>query len=53
MPISGVRKVVVIVQDGVDAFGLGTMVEVWNEPYHPEDDNPVFTSSSARPSPAW
>ena len=38
----GVRKVVVVVQDGVDPFGLGAMCEVWAEPYHPEDDNPVF-----------
>jgi transcriptional regulator GlxA family with amidase domain len=51
VPVSGVRKVVVIVQDGVDAFGLGTMVEVWNEPYHPEDDNPVFDFVVCTPTP--
>lgn len=36
------KKVVVIVQDGVEPFGLGSLCEVWAEPYHPEDDNPVF-----------
>jgi transcriptional regulator GlxA family with amidase domain len=37
-----VQKVAVVVQDNVESFGLGAMVEVWGEPYHPEDDNPVF-----------
>ncbi|RYY44399.1 MAG: AraC family transcriptional regulator, partial [Actinomycetales bacterium] len=32
------KKVAVIVQDGVEAFGLGSICEVWNEPYHPDDD---------------
>ncbi|MBR7742716.1 helix-turn-helix domain-containing protein [Phycicoccus sp. BSK3Z-2] len=36
------KTVAVVVQDGVEAFGLGCIVEVWGEPYHPEDDNPVF-----------
>lgn len=36
------KKVAVIVQDGVEPFGLGSICEVWAEPYHPEDDNPVF-----------
>ncbi len=31
-----------VVQDGVEAFGLGVICEMWAEPYHPEDDNPVF-----------
>jgi transcriptional regulator GlxA family with amidase domain len=43
------RKVAVIVEDGVEAFGLGTMCEVWNEPYRPEDDNPVFDFLVAAP----
>jgi transcriptional regulator GlxA family with amidase domain len=37
-----VKKVVAIVQDGAEAFGLGAICEVWAEPYHPDDDNPVF-----------
>ena len=36
------KKVVVLVQDGVEPFGLGAMCEVWAEPYHPDDDNPIF-----------
>ena len=48
---SGVRKVAVVVQDGVDPFGLGTMCEVWAEPYHPEDDNPVFDFVVCTPQP--
>jgi transcriptional regulator GlxA family with amidase domain len=45
------RKVVVIVQDQVEPFGLGSLVEVWDEPYHPEDDNPQFDFSIATPRP--
>ena len=36
------RTVVALVQDGVEPFGLGSICEVWAEPYHPDDDNPVF-----------
>lgn len=36
------QTVAVLVQEGVESFGLGCLVEVWDEPYHPEDDNPVF-----------
>ena len=36
------QTVAVIVEEGVEAFGLGCLVEVWGEPYHPDDDNPVF-----------
>jgi transcriptional regulator GlxA family with amidase domain len=45
------ESVAVVVQDGVDPFGLGSLVEVWDEPYHPEDDNPVldFTVCTPRP----
>ncbi|MEV7428906.1 helix-turn-helix domain-containing protein [Nocardioides sp. NPDC092400] len=39
---NAMRNVVVLVQDGAEPFGLGSMCEVWAEPYHPEDDNPVF-----------
>jgi transcriptional regulator GlxA family with amidase domain len=46
-----VHKVVVVVQDGVEPFGLGAMCEVWAEPYHPEDDNPVFDFSVVTPRP--
>ena len=45
------KKVVVLVQDGVEPFGLGAMCEVWAEPYHPEDDNPVFDFVVATPRP--
>ncbi len=45
------RSVAVIVQDGVEPFGLGAMCEVWAEPYHPEDDNPVFDFVIATPRP--
>ena len=44
-------KVAVLVQDGVEPFGLGAMCEVWAEPYHPEDDNPVFDFVVATPHP--
>ncbi|WP_435741469.1 GlxA family transcriptional regulator [Nocardioides sp. SYSU DS0663] len=45
------QNVVVVVQDGVEPFGLGAMCEVWAEPYHPEDDNPVFDFTVATPRP--
>ncbi len=45
------RKVAVLVQDGAEPFGLGAMCEVWAEPYHPEDDNPVFEFVVATPRP--
>jgi transcriptional regulator GlxA family with amidase domain len=45
------RKVAVVVQDGAGPFGLGAMCEVWAEPYHPEDDNPVFDFVVCTPSP--
>jgi transcriptional regulator GlxA family with amidase domain len=45
------RKVAVLVQDGVEPFGLGAMCEVWAEPYHPDDDNPVFDFVIATPNP--
>jgi transcriptional regulator GlxA family with amidase domain len=45
------RKVVVVVQDGAEPFGLGAMCEVWAEPYHPEDDNPVFDFHVVTPRP--
>ena len=47
----GMRKVAVVVQDGAEPFGLGAMCEVWAEPYHPEDDNPVFDFVVATPRP--
>ncbi len=45
------HKVAVLVQDGAEPFGLGSMCEVWAEPYHPEDDNPVFDFVVATPQP--
>jgi transcriptional regulator GlxA family with amidase domain len=45
------RKVAVVVQDGAEPFGLGALCEVWAEPYHPEDDNPVFDFVVVTPRP--
>ena len=45
------RKVAVLVEDGAEPFGLGAMCEVWAEPHHPEDDNPVFDFVVATPVP--
>jgi transcriptional regulator GlxA family with amidase domain len=47
----GIHSVAVLVQDGVHPFGLGALSELWNEPFHPEDDNPVFDFAlvAARP----
>ena len=45
------RKVVVVVQDGAEPFGLGSICEVWAEPDHPEDDNPVFDFVVCTPRP--
>jgi transcriptional regulator GlxA family with amidase domain len=50
-PHRPIRKVSVVVQDGAEPFGLGAMCEVWAEPYHPEDDNPVFDFSVVTPRP--
>lgn len=50
-PARPIRKVAVVVQDGAEPFGLGAMAEVWAEPYHPEDDNPVFDFSVVTPRP--
>lgn len=41
----------VVVQDGAEPFGLGSLVEVWGEPYHPEDDAPVFDFRVCTPRP--
>src|SRR5688500_4915468 len=49
--LSDMRKVAVVVQDGVEPFGLGSICEVWAEPYHAEDDNPVFDFVVATPRP--
>jgi transcriptional regulator GlxA family with amidase domain len=49
--MAGMRKVAVVVQDGAEPFGLGAMCEVWAEPYHPEDDNPVFDFVVCTPQP--
>ncbi|MGI9085981.1 MAG: GlxA family transcriptional regulator [Aeromicrobium sp.] len=45
------KNVAVVVQDGVEPFGLGSICEVWAEPYHPEDDNPVFEFTVCTPHP--
>ncbi|MEI5673842.1 MULTISPECIES: GlxA family transcriptional regulator [unclassified Nocardioides] len=46
-----VQTVAVVVQDGAEAFGLGSLVEVWGEPYHADDDNPVFDFQVCTPRP--
>ncbi|MGH3483741.1 MAG: DJ-1/PfpI family protein, partial [Nocardioidaceae bacterium] len=45
------KNVVVVVQEGAEPFGLGSICEVWAEPYHPEDDNPVFEFTVCTPDP--
>ena len=43
--------VAVIVQDGAEPFGLGSLVEVWGEPDHPEDKTPSFDFRVCTPRP--
>ena len=45
------KSIAVLVQDGAEPFGLGSICEVWAEPYHPEDDNPVFDFTVCTPDP--
>jgi transcriptional regulator GlxA family with amidase domain len=45
------KTVAVVVQDNVEPFGLGSLVEVWGEPYHPDDGNPVFDFRVCTPRP--
>ena len=45
------HTVAVIVQDGAEPFGLGSLVEVWGEPEHPEDETPVFDFRVCTPRP--
>ncbi|CAN5539827.1 helix-turn-helix domain-containing protein [soil metagenome] len=45
------KTVAVVVQDGAEPFGLGSLVEVWGEPYHADDDNPVFDFRVCTPRP--
>ena len=45
------KKVAVVVQDGAEPFGLGAMCELWAEPYHADDDNPVFDFVVCAPRP--
>ncbi|MDO9379388.1 MAG: helix-turn-helix domain-containing protein [Nocardioidaceae bacterium] len=35
-------NVAALVLDDAEPFGIGVLNEVWNEPYHPEDDCPTF-----------
>jgi transcriptional regulator GlxA family with amidase domain len=46
-----IQRVAVVVQDGAEPFALGSLCEVWAEPYHPEDDNPVFDFVVCTPRP--
>lgn len=34
-----------------EPFGVGVISEVWAEPYHPDDDNPVFDFVACTPEP--
>jgi transcriptional regulator GlxA family with amidase domain len=45
------QTIAVIVQDGAEPFGLGSLVEVWGEPEHPEDRTPVFDFRVCTPRP--
>lgn len=45
------RKIAVVVQDGAYPFGLGALCEVFAEPYHPDEDNPVFDFVVCTPRP--
>ena len=45
------QKVAVVVQEQPEPFGLGALCEVWAEPYHPEDDNPVCDFVVVSPAP--
>ena len=45
------QTIAVIVQDEAEPFGLGSLVEVWGEPEHPEDDTPVFDFRVCTPRP--
>lgn len=45
------HSVAVIVPEGVETFGLGVITEIWAEPFHPEDDNPVFDVTMCTPRP--
>lgn len=46
-----IQKVAVVVQEGAEPFGLGSICEVWAEPYHADDDNPVFDFVVCTPRP--
>jgi transcriptional regulator GlxA family with amidase domain len=46
-----IRKVVAVVQDGVEPFGLGSICEVWGEPAHPDDQTPTFDFVVCTPEP--
>lgn len=49
--IKDVKNIAVVVQDGAEPFGLGAICEVWAEPFHPEDQNPVFDVTVCTPEP--
>lgn len=49
--IKDVKNIAVVVQDGAEPFGLGAICEVWAEPFHPEDQNPVFDVTICTPEP--
>lgn len=51
LPPRQLRSVALVVQDGVESFGLGALCEVFAEPYHPEEDNPVFDFRVVAPRP--
>ncbi len=44
-------KVAMIVPELAEPFGMGVLAEVWAEPHHPDDDNPVFDFVACTPVP--
>lgn len=44
-------KIAMIVPELAEPFGMGVLAEVWAEPYHPDDDNPVFEFVACTPVP--
>lgn len=51
LPGPRIRRVAIVVADGVEPFGLGAACEIWAESYHPEENNPVFDVRVVTPRP--
>lgn len=46
-----IHRVAVVVAQGAEPFGLGAALEIWAEPCHPAENNPVFDVSVVTPRP--